>query len=1084
MRNDGGMKFCDFFQPYITEEIRQRGAGFHAGGRVRLNEINEDEVTAVVRGERIYETWIEFFQESKSVAVQCSCQDDELDHEVCAHVWAVACFLDEKEMPMPGLFGCMIDELDDEDDDFDVDFDIPPLSLLDHPPDADHSWRRAATQINQLLRKSMAGDSAPPAPAVERDLRFEIPLNGRTWSKGLPMQIEVRQRLKNGEWGKWKPLPAYDEGEGIHPDLWNLAATVRSVLRGNEDEDYRGRETLKPEQAAILLPRICATEKLFFQEYNSLSGPVRWDEGAPWDFSVAIVETEDGYSCGGEFERDGDIHKLTEALSVAGGLVLWTDHVSRYQTAAEFEPWLGVLLERPPIYLQREEIGLFLEELGKEHELPPLKLPADLDVLKTMPPAKPKLALLQSTLRDGKTLPARLMFNYQGCEVPIFPEAALMTLDDKGTMGLRNRQQERAAWERLWQLGAKEPSYFDRTDAHVVLSSKKLPEIVATLTNEGWEVCAQEKIYRSAASFNISVSSGIDWFDLQANCDFGGQTASLPALLQAARKKENWVELDDGTYGILPEEWLKKWAPLATLGEMDGDAVRFKTAQAGLLDAWLASQPDVNVDEKFKEIRQRLASFGSVEAGKAPRGFTGTLRHYQEEGLGWFEFLREFGLGGCLADDMGLGKTVQMLALLESRRTQRKKNKWPPSLIVVPRSLMFNWMDEARRFTPRLRILDHTGTERELQDGWQNKYDAVLTTYGTLRRDIGILKEIEFDYVVLDESQAIKNAVAMTTKSVRLLKAQHRLAMSGTPIENHLGELWSLMEFLNPGLLGASTHFATQWGNNPTVEQRTVLAKAMRPFILRRTKGQVASELPDRQEDTLRCELLPAQQRSYNELLEHYRTTLLQKVSNKGFNQSKIHVLEALLRLRQAACHPALVSNLEDDTSSCGKFDVLLPRLEELIEEGHKALIFSQFTSFLALLKTHLNERCIVYEYLDGKTKDRQSCVQRFQENPRVPLFLISLKAGGLGLNLTAADYVFLLDPWWNPAVEAQAIDRAHRIGQVNKVMAYRLIATGTVEEKVLELQKSKRELADAILSEDKAFIKNLTRDDLELLLS
>jgi SNF2 family DNA or RNA helicase len=362
--------------------------------------------------------------------------------------------------------------------------------------------------------------------------------------------------------------------------------------------------------------------------------------------------------------------------------------------------------------------------------------------------------------------------------------------------------------------------------------------------------------------------------------------------------------------------------------------------------------------------------------------------------------------------------------------------------------------------------------------------DLVLTTYGTMLRDAAALRDLEFDYVILDEAQAIKNASTASAKSARLLRARHKLALSGTPIENHLGELWSLFEFLNPGLLGSAKAF--QKANAARVradEDLALLARALRPFILRRTKQQVAPELPRRTEQTLHCELEGIQRRHYDELRAHYRETLLARIARDGVNRSKMQILEALLRLRQAACHSGLIDPSRAHESSA-KFDVLIPRIVEVIEEGHKALIFSQFTSLLALLRPRLEQLGIVYEYLDGRTRDRAARVERFQTDPDCPLFLISLKAGGIGLNLTAAEYVFLLDPWWNPAVEAQAIDRAHRIGQARHVFAYRLLARDTVEEKVAELQQSKRTLADAILSADASLVRTLKAEDLEMLLS
>jgi SNF2 family DNA or RNA helicase len=360
-----------------------------------------------------------------------------------------------------------------------------------------------------------------------------------------------------------------------------------------------------------------------------------------------------------------------------------------------------------------------------------------------------------------------------------------------------------------------------------------------------------------------------------------------------------------------------------------------------------------------------------------------------------------------------------------------------------------------------------------------------MTTYGTLRRDALEFKDVEFDYIILDEAQAIKNSSTDSSKAARLLRGRHRLALSGTPVENHLGELWSLFEFLNPGFLGTSAAFRllSDDTRDASMETRTLLARALRPFILRRTKKMVEPDLPEKLEQTLYCEMDPAQTRFYEELREYYRSALLGRIEKEGIKKAKIQILEALLRLRQAACHPALVDKKKNNHGSA-KLDLLMEHLREILEEDHKILVFSQFTSFLAIVRQQLDKAKLPYLYLDGSTQNRGDLVDQFQSNPDHRLFLISLKAGGLGLNLTAAEYVILLDPWWNPAVEAQAIDRTHRIGQTRQVFAYRMITKGTVEEKVLELQQSKRELADFILKEDNSLIRTLQREDLELLLS
>jgi SNF2 family DNA or RNA helicase len=454
-------------------------------------------------------------------------------------------------------------------------------------------------------------------------------------------------------------------------------------------------------------------------------------------------------------------------------------------------------------------------------------------------------------------------------------------------------------------------------------------------------------------------------------------------------------------------------------------------------------------------------------------------------------FLRRFQLGGCLADDMGLGKTIQVLALLEARRAARDTNG--PSLVVVPRSLVRNWIHEAERFTPSLRVLDHSQANRAAALDLDSA-DLIVTTYGVLRQEAAALSAIEFDYAILDEAQAIKNASTASAKAARLLRARHRLAVTGTPIENRLEELWSIFEFLNPGMLGGHTRFgrlvkaARSTHIAPDLAPSSdgageLLSRALKPVILRRTKQLVARDLPERTEQTLEVDLEPAQRKFYDAILHRYRESVLDRVDRIGMSRSRMHILEALLRLRQAACHPALVDPTRRMASSA-KLDALVPALTEVVSEGHKVLVFSQFTSFLSLVRDSLDSAGIEYEYLDGKTRDRQTRIDRFQNDATRQVFLISLKAGGQGLNLTAADYVYLLDPWWNPAVEAQAIDRTHRIGQTRRVIATRLVARGTIEEKILAMQASKRAVADAILSGDQGALVGIGRVELEALLT
>jgi SNF2 family DNA or RNA helicase len=582
----------------------------------------------------------------------------------------------------------------------------------------------------------------------------------------------------------------------------------------------------------------------------------------------------------------------------------------------------------------------------------------------------------------------------------------------------------------------------------------------------------------------LKVESGIDWFELSGEIDFAGDRIQMPRVLSAVSKGERFIELEDGSKGLVPEAWMETYGSLSELAQEETDGgLRFLTSQAALVDSLLVALPPAQVDKAFAELREKLGSFERVEPKKEARGFKGTLRGYQRHGLGWLSFLRDFGLGGVLADDMGLGKTVQVLAHLHAYSAPAKASGLP-SLVVAPRSLVYNWVDEAKRFTPKLRVVEYHGSERDQLQGNLGDYDLVVTTYGTLRRDVAYLATVEFDTVILDEAQAIKNPESQTAKASRLLKGRNRLALTGTPIENHLGELGSLFEFLNPGLLGRMPRLdVLVSGGAPSREQLTLVAKGLRPFILRRTKGEVLADLPPKTEQVLFCSLRPEQRELYDGLRAQYQASLLEHVSSQGVAGSTMQVLEALLRLRQVACHPGLVKE-EWERAGSAKLEALFEQVREVLEEGHKAIVFSQFTSLLAYVREHLEQSGLPYAYLDGQTRDRSAPVERFQNDPDCKLFLVSLKAGGTGLNLTAAGYVFLLDPWWNPAVEAQAIDRAHRIGQTQPVFAYRMIARDTVEEKILDLQRSKKQLAESILEGGEGGLTDLTADDLKMLLS
>lgn len=610
---------------------------------------------------------------------------------------------------------------------------------------------------------------------------------------------------------------------------------------------------------------------------------------------------------------------------------------------------------------------------------------------------------------------------------------------------------------------------------------------VPRLAEAGFEIYGEDtlktaKINRNRPTISFSVSSGIDWFDVQAVVNFGDTEVSLKEVRKAVKKREKYVKLADGSIGAIPEEWMERYKHLFGMTEETDEGLRLGQGQITLLDQLLAEGDRIQADPEFERRRQRLRSFSKITPHPLPEGLAGEPRPYQKAGYDWLHFLHEYEFGGCLADDMGLGKTLTTLAFLQSlKETGHAK---AATLIVLPRSLIFNWEREAAKWTPELTLLNHAHTSRAKDLAEFDKYDLVLTTYGIMLRDITILRQHRFHYVILDEAQAIKNPVSQTGKAARLLQADHRLTLTGTPVENSTLELWSQFAFLNPGLLGNLEYFRTEFAT--TIEKHqdeasaAFLRKMVHPFILRRTKDQVAKDLPPRTERILYAEMEPAQRKLYDKKRDYYRAQVLGLIEEEGINDARMKILEGLLRLRQISNHPRLAE--AESKSSSGKFEMLLETLDTLRAEGHKALVFSQFVGMLKIVREALDARKIPYAYLDGSTKDREARVDAFQNDPNIPFFLISLKAGGVGLNLTAADYVIHIDPWWNPAVEMQATDRTHRIGQDKPVFVYKLIARDTVEEKILQLQDRKRELVNQLIATEGSFFKSLTRQDVEML--
>ena len=1081
---------------YFDSAVRNRGQQYYRTGEVQKLHVSTGGVTAEVWGSEVYDVALDFARDT--LTIDCTCPYF-ADVGPCKHLWATILAADAKGY-LALLKSNVSIEVGNGVGDWD-EGDIDPLPPAPSPsivrPMPLANWR---TQISAIVQPDWPTERPREWPA-KRQIVYLVDVAASTNAEHLVVSVQTRDRKKDGSYGRLLPLAVkrfelatlpLDEDRAILSAL--AGAQSHSNLGyyyGASGSEVGGSYTIPASLLSTLVPNMVRTGRCYLVSSRGSADPLllAWDDGEPWRFELQFRVEGSGTKAAarviGVLRRDQQTIDISAPALVSPGFI-FRDHLVAPLSSDTASQWLLQMRKLGSIRAPASESEDLLVALLCSEGLPPLDLPEEFRYEQVSVTPRPRLRI--GTARDRHPyarLPVEILFDYDGRLIQATDRSRGVYDRSSRRFLLRDQATEQAAVQLVRAAGAKpgSPTFYQPEPGWDVAASK-VPKLTRDLLLAGWHVEAEGKALRRPGNVSIKVTSGIDWFELTGTVEYGNTTAKLPALLAALRRGETLVELGDGSYGMLPEEWLRRIGMLAGMGTAQGDEIRFRQNQAGLLDALLAAQPEAQFDSNFARIREQLLQFQGVDAAPQPDGFVGQLRDYQREGLGWMNFLRQYGFGGCLADDMGVGKTAQVLALLEKRRELRVAGKLDkPSLAVVPRSLIFNWKQEAERFTPALRVLDYTGTDRSDAEIASN--DLVLTTYGTLRRDAARMKDVEFDYVVLDEAQSVKNSSSESAKAVRLLKGDHRLALSGTPVENHLGELWSLFEFLNPGMLGAASIFKGSSSARRTIdsETRSLLAHALRPFILRRTKSQVARELPPKTEQTVYCELEPAQRKLYNELRQHYRSSLLTRVDQNGLNKNKFMVLEALLRLRQAACHPGLVDGKRIAEPSA-KLEALGEELREVLDSGHKALVFSQFTSLLAIVRERLDSEGVLYEYLDGQTRDRQERVERFQNDPDCGVFLVSLKAGGLGLNLTAAEYVFLLDPWWNPAVEAQAVDRAHRIGQTRPVFAYRLIARDTVEEKVLELQKSKRDLADAILGEDNALIRDLRREDLELLLS
>ncbi|MDQ3034389.1 MAG: DEAD/DEAH box helicase [Myxococcota bacterium] len=976
--------------------------------------------------------------------------------------------------------------------------------------------RRRGTETNgishlEVLTTREPGPAILPGPigappAVESRSAFDVWLPGPE-EQSKPFELEFRMQVRSASItitpviaGTRTSVPIADALSSFHA----VSAPMRPIMRALARHATRNAPAmaeLRAEDAAEMLSMLKdrrvliepASMELRFSE-DALRPRIELDQANGRTCRVRVV-----------FESKGGVRRFPLSSGAwfegtPGWHVDTTEGIARPVSDTVTPAWLQRLYRSPALIHPMSELPRLLGEfiprvaasLGAE--LPDLSQVADLV------DASPRFRLQL----DGDILEAHAKIGvYYGDQLfPVppgeFPSPlAFMPPREPGgrpRVVRRDVGAEMSAVQQLMNLG------FAVDESREGLECKGEPAItfwtdgIVTLPAE-WEKLVPHdlravKVRDAAVAPQVRVASGVDWLSLDMSFSAGGVAVDEDELRNALEKGRRLVKLADGTFAPVKTEEVREVLDRMAEIVAGTSGAKVPLSQAGRIQDLLRLVGHKTVSAAAKEVLGKLEEIGDIEQIAKPRNLkVAQFRDYQKRGFSWLVFLHNIGTGGILADDMGLGKTLQTIALLVWLKSKTKGHK--PTLVVAPTSVVPNWAREIEKFAPSLTTLIWQGPDRHERRDELEEVDVIITSYALLRRDEEILHSLDVRYVILDEAQHIKNPLSATARAAKKLQSDRRLALTGTPIENRLSEIWSIMDFVSPGLLGSLKAFEDKYarpverGDQETIQK---LRAIIRPFVLRRTKSEVAPELPAKIEQEMIVPLSDEQNKLYKQMLAQVRASLMSEVEKQGVAKAQIQILAALTRLRQVACDPRLTKmnaregEWNDETS--GKLSALREILQEAKAGGHRVLVFSQFVEMLQLIRKALDQDGVRYEYLDGSTKDRQQRVDHFNEDENVDAFLISLKAGGTGLNLTGADTVVHFDPWWNPAVEDQATDRAHRIGQSKVVSVYRLIAKGTVEEKILQLSGKKRDLMSNVLNTEGAPLKGLTKADIDELFS
>lgn len=890
-------------------------------------------------------------------------------------------------------------------------------------------------------------------------------------AKGWSIQLYYRYCNQNGEPGPWeKDIFLYR----IDPDKYE--PKYRKAIRSYKAANDKARNNFKdnfisPDFWQKALVEISKTKAFGYSDAKSKYHDL---EFVPSSVKNPLCFIMNGHSSGKNLRISGTLVARNFRTSVVNSVMATSQFaiIEGRLFCANLEGcgiWFEQMKKSQVRDIDQEDINAFLTSFYSSETIPKLVLPSryKYKIIEEIP----KVRLIIDRVGEIK-LSAELEFRY-GDEYVDRLEKSYRILDhDKKLIYVRQFQKEREFRNKLALLLQKSYGYGNL----LLFKESKLKEIVNDAFDLKWEVVAFKKHVSQMKEYKLKATSGIDWFDLHLNMKFtGGETIPLPDLLREIKSGKKMISLADGTLGIMNDEVIKKFSQLGLGIKIVKGKARISKAQALYFSSLLSDDKNFTSDTKFRTLKKVRALSARPTAQQPDSKFKGKLRSYQKKGLGWLDELTKRGIGCLLADDMGLGKTVMILALLSKRLDGQ-------ALIVVPKTLIRPWEDKARKFVPHLKIHSYYGPDRRSHKLDFSKADVIITTYHTLRSDVDILKKFNFDTLVVDEAQYIKNPNSAIHKACRHVNARKKVALTGTPIENSLNDLFAIFNIITPGLISNDGWERYADADDPTVLKG--IQQAIAPFVLRRRKEDVLKELPPKDVEVLYVNLSPSEKRDYSHLAKYYWKKIEGEIDKNGIHQSSIQIFEALLRMRQAASHQGLLKKSKKHSPS-SKFDLLIKQLKIIIGENHKVLIFSNFIGVLQLLKRELNKRKIGFCYMDGRTSNRKEIVYKFQTDESKMVFLMTIKTGGVGLDLTAASYVFIMDPWWNPATEIQAIDRTHRIGQKNKVMAYKLIAKDTVEEKVLALQAKKSSIADAIVGgKPSKILKNISKEDLKDLFS